>query len=139
MSPNPGKVREVKKWPTPKNKTELESFLGLINLYREHLDRFADTAACLYRLTGAKVKFDWGDEEEDSFYKLKEDITEAPLLVYPKDGGGFVLDTDASDKAIGAVLSQVQDGKERVVAYSTEELLCDQERIVGNCGVYETF
>ena len=110
------------------------------------MDRFADTAACLYRLTGAKVKFDWGEEEEDSFQKLKEAITEAPLLVYPREGGGFVLDTDASDKAIGAVLSQVQDGKERVVAYGSfvlehgsEELLCDQERIVGNCGVYETF
>ena len=63
MSPNPGKVREVKEWPTLKNKTELESFLGLINFYREHLDRFADTAACLYRLTGAKVKFDWDEEE----------------------------------------------------------------------------
>ena len=119
VSPNPGKVREVKEWPTPKNKTELEAFLGLVNLYREHLDRFADTAACLYRLTGARVKFDWGEEEEDSLKKLKEAITEAPLLVYPKEGGGFVLDTDASDKAIGAVLSQVQDGKERVVAYGS--------------------
>ena len=85
VSPNPGKVKEVKEWATPKNKTELESFLGLINLYREHLDRFADTAACLYRLTGAKVKFDGGEEEEDSFQKLKEAITEAPLLVYPME------------------------------------------------------
>ena len=68
VSPNPGKVREVKEWPTPKNKTELEAFLGLVNFYREHLDRFADTAACLYRLTGARVKFDWGEEEE---YSLK--------------------------------------------------------------------
>ena len=119
VSPNPGKVKEVKEWSTPKNKTELESFLSLINFYREHLDRFADTDACLYRLTGVKVKFDWGEEEEDSFQKLKEAITEAPLLVYPREGGGFVLDTDASDKAIGAVLSQVQDGKERVVAYGS--------------------
>ena len=63
------------------------------------------------------MKFDWGEKEEDSFQKLKEAITEAPLVVYPKEGGGFVLDTDASDKAYGAVLSQVQDGKERVVAY----------------------
>ena len=117
MSPNPGRVREVKEWPTLKNKTELESFLGLINFYREHLDRFADTAACLYRLMGAKVKFDWDEEEEDSFQKLKETIMEAPLLAYPKRGWEFVLDKDASDKAIGAVLSQVQDGKERVVAY----------------------
>ena len=65
------------------------------------------------------MKFDWGEEEEDSFQKLKEAITEAPLLVYPQEGGEFVLDTDASDKAIGAVLSQVQDGKERVVAYGS--------------------
>ena len=105
MSSNPGKVKEVKEWPTPKNKTELESFFGLIKFYREHLDRLADTNARLYRLTGAKMKFDWGKEEEDSFQKLKEATTEAPLLVYPKEGGGFILHTDASDKAIGAVLS----------------------------------
>ena len=62
---------------------------------------------------------DWGEEEEDSFQKLIEVITEAPLLVYPKEGGGFVLDTDDSAKAIGVVLSQVQDGKERVVAHGS--------------------
>ena len=65
------------------------------------------------------MNFDWGEEEEDSFQKLKEAITDAPLLVYPKEGGGFVLDTYASDKAIGAVLSQVQGGKERVVTYGS--------------------
>ena len=90
---------------TPKNKRELESFLSLINIYMEHLDWFADTAACLYRLTGAKVKFNWGEEEEDSFQKLKEAIKEAPLLVYLREDGGIV--------------SQVQDGKERVVTYGS--------------------
>ena len=55
----------MKEWPTPRNKTDLESFLGLIHFYRDHLDRFADTVACLYRLTGAKVKFAWGEKEED--------------------------------------------------------------------------
>ena len=67
MSPNPGKGKEVKEWPTPTNKTELESFLGLINLYGEHMDRLVDTDACLYILTGAKFKFDWGEEEETHF------------------------------------------------------------------------
>ena len=95
----------MKEWPTPRNKADLESFLGLINLYREHLDWLADTAACLYRLTGVMVKFDWGEEEEDSFQKLKQAITEAPLLVFQKEGGRFVLDTDASDESIGEVLS----------------------------------
>ena len=91
MSPNTGKVKEVKEWPTPKNKTELESFLGLIIVYREHLDLFADTATCLYRLTGAKVKFDCGEEEEDSFQKLNEAITEVPLLVYSEGGWGICI------------------------------------------------
>ena len=50
--PNPGMGKEV-----------------FNNFYWEHLDRFADTAACLYRLPGAEVKFDWGEEEEDSFQK----------------------------------------------------------------------
>ena len=92
------------------------------------------------------MKFDWGEEEEDSLKKLKEAITEAPLLVYPKEGRGFVLDTDTSDKDIWAVLSHVQDGKERVVAYGSFVLSTAQrnycvtrKRIVGNCGVYETF
>ena len=51
VSPNPG---EVKAWSMPRNKADLQPFLCLINFYREHLDRFADTAACLYRLTGAR-------------------------------------------------------------------------------------
>ena len=88
MSHNPGKVREVKEWPSPKTKTELEAFLGLIIFYREHLDRFADTAACLYRLTGARVKFDWGEEEEDSLKKLKEEGTTVSLS---KGGWGICI------------------------------------------------
>ena len=69
VSPNPGMVKELKEWPTPRTKADLESFLGSINCYREHLDRFADTTACIYRLTGTNVKFDWG-EEADLFIRL---------------------------------------------------------------------
>ena len=65
------------------------------------------------------MKFGWDEEEEDSFPKLKEPITEVPVLVFLKEGGGFVLNTDSSKKAIGIVLSQVQDGKERVVGYGS--------------------
>ena len=92
------------------------------------------------------MKFDWGEEEEDSFQKFKEPITEAPLLVYPKEGGGFALDTDASDKAIGAGFVPDSGWEEEggctgkfCFEHGTEELLCNQERIVGNCSVYETF
>ena len=57
---------------------------GLINFYREHLDWLADTAACLYRLTWAKVKFVWG--EETPFQMLKAAIMDGPLLFFSKEG-----------------------------------------------------
>ena len=52
-----------------------------------------------------------------AFDELKTSLTQAPVLVLPTDGDSYVLDTDASDEGIGAVLSQVKDGQERVVAY----------------------
>ena len=73
-------------------------------------------AAPLHALKGGKVPFCWGEEEQAAFEELKERLTAAPVLVYPQERGGFILDTDASDKAIGGVLSQVQNGVERVEA-----------------------
>ena len=63
-----------------------------------------------------------GDEEQKAFEELKEKLTAAPILGYPCDKGDFILDTDASQCAIGAVLSQVQDGREMVIAYGSRRL-----------------
>ena len=78
-------------------------------------------------MTGAKVPFIWGEVEKEAFQLLKKRLTESPVLVYPKGGGGFILDTDASGKAIGGVLSQVQDGVERVVGYGSYILSAAQQ------------
>ena len=61
----------------------------------------------------------WGVEQHESFQELKRLLTTVPVLAYPVSEGEFILDTDASDVVIGAVLSQIQDGAERVVAYSS--------------------
>ena len=119
VQPSASKVEQVREWVAPNNKRELEGFLGLVNFYREYIKDFAHVAAPLHRLTGSKVKFQWGEEEGHAFQALKEKITEAPCLVFPREGGGFILDTDASDRAVGAVLSQVQEGRERVVGYGS--------------------
>jgi len=66
--------------------------------------------------------FQWQDEQQNAFQKLKELLTTGPVLGIPQDTGEFTLDTDACDIGLGAVLSQQQDGVERVIAYSSRTL-----------------
>ena len=126
VSCDPKKVEAVKSWPRPKNQKEVKSLLGLASYYRRFLQNFATIAKPLTNLTSPKTKFEWSTECENSFQKLKELLTSAPVLGYPEDDGIFILDTDASDVGIGAVLSQVQthDGQkiERVIAYGSRTL-----------------
>ncbi|CAC5379235.1 unnamed protein product [Mytilus coruscus] len=82
--------------------------------------RFSKIAKPLFDLTKKDKKFHWNQDCEDSFLELKNKLMSAPILAFPQVGGNnFILDTDASAYAIGAVLSQVQDGKERVIAYGS--------------------
>ena len=67
-------------------------------------------------------KFEWTEECQAAFDELKHRLVSPPILAYSCPDGNYILDTDASDTGIGAVLSQVQDGVERVVAYSSRSL-----------------
>ena len=119
---DPEKVRAVKEWPVPVNVTEVRSFLGLCSYYRRFIPKFADKAKPLHRLTEKGCQFVWDSDCEEAFETLKKHLTEAPVLAYPDFSKPFVLDTDASDTSIGAVLSQIHDGKERVVCYGSRSL-----------------
>ncbi len=66
------------------------------------------------------VHFRLGDQQEQAFINLKDALCKAPLLAYPDPNVPYVVDTDASNLAIGAVLSQVQDGEEKVIMYSSK-------------------
>ena len=117
----------MQRWATPVDRKQLESFLRLANYYRQYLNGFAEVAAPLHALKGGgETAVQLGEEEQTAFEEPKKGLTEAPVLVYPLEGGGFILDTDASDKAIGGVLSQIQDGEERVVGYGSYVLSAPQ-------------
>ncbi|UYV62133.1 K02A2.6-like, partial [Cordylochernes scorpioides] len=116
------KILAIRDWPKPKDKHELRSFLGLCTYYRRFVEGFADIAAPLHRLTEAKSTFHWNQDCESAFVTLKGGLCSSPVLVYPQPGMRFVLDTDASNSGIGAVLSQVQDGEERVIEYYSKIL-----------------
>ena len=123
IATDPKKTEKVKNWPTPTNKEQLHSFLGLALYYSRFVKDFARLAAPLHRLTSKSCPFKWTPEAQASFDALRVALCSPPVLGYPDPKGGpFVLDCDASQGAVGAVLSQVQDGEERVLAYSSEVL-----------------
>ena len=117
VSTDPEKTRAVETWPTPTNLSELRSFLGLCSYYRRFVKGFADIARPLHQLTGKGVSFEWSLEAGNAFTQLKSCLATTPVLCFPLPDAPFILDKDASRHAIGAVLSQVQENQERVVAY----------------------
>ena len=85
------------------------------------MKEYAAIAKPLYNLT--RVTWKWTSQCESAFQSLKEKLITYPVLAYPDfDGGQLILDFDASDHGIGAVLSQVQNGVERVIAYGSRTL-----------------
>lgn len=128
---SPKKLSVVRDWPTPKNQKQLESFIGYASYHREFIDHFEDVIQSLRLLnTESKKlgKFSWTDIEQQTFNQLKDLLSSSPCLAYPLAQGKFILDTDASDYAIGAELSQVQDGKERTVAFASNVMTSEQRR-----------
>ena len=111
------KTKAVRNWPTPRHVKEVHSFIGLCSYNRRFVKGFATIAKPLHQLTEKERKFEWTKECDNAFETLKHFLVEAPILGYPMDRGEFILDTDASDVGMGAILCQIQDGVERVISY----------------------
>lgn len=134
---DPEKISRVRDWVRPTNRKEVLQFLGFAGYYRRYVGGYSSIAAPLYRLTtgdprkkirgrktslGPELPFLWTTECEEAFQSLKQKLTTAPVLGYPDYSLPFVLQTDASGQGLGAVLVQVQDGAERVIAYASRGL-----------------
>ena len=132
MATDHKKVQKVRDWPVPKNLNEVRGFLGLSGYYRKFVPDYYTKAKPLHDLTRVprkgRVKFEWTSECDEAFAVLKDALTEAPILGFPRDTGRYILDCDSSDFAMGAVLSQEQEGKEVVLAYSSKSLSKEQKK-----------
>ena len=122
VSTDPEKVEAVKEWQSPTSQKDLQSFLGLAGYYRQYIPDFSTIAKPLSHLTSKDTEWEWNEECQQAFEALKCKLVEAPVLGYPDPVLPYILDTDASAVGVGAVLSQVQDGKERVIAYFSKTL-----------------
>ncbi|XP_058788145.1 uncharacterized protein LOC131662390 [Vicia villosa] len=105
VTPDPSIIQAVLDWPKPRSLTTLRGFLGLTGFYRRFVRHYASHAAPLTDLLRF-TKFKWSPEADTAFTTLKKKMTETPVLALPDFSKLFVLETDASAVAIGAVLSQ---------------------------------
>ena len=117
-STDPEKIKSVKQWPIPTNISEVRSFVGLCSYLRKFIPRFSTICKPLHVLTEKGHKFEWTAECQTAFSTLKAALISAPVLAFPQETGGeIIVDCDASNVALGAVLSQIQEGQERVITY----------------------
>ncbi len=123
------KVQAVAEWPTPTKVIDVRAFLGTAGYYRKFIRDFSRLAAPLTHLTKDDVKWEWGAEQQTAFDALKLAIRTGPVLALPDPSLPFIVHTDASGFAVGAVLSQQQsDGALRPIAFLSKKMLDAETR-----------
>lgn len=119
IKPNPAKINAVEQYPMPQTVKQIKSFLGLIGYYRRFIDNFAKVVSPMTKCLKKGAKLNTKDPDYVSSFNLcKELLVNAPILAYPDFTKPFVLTTDASNVALGSVLSQ----NRRPVAYYSRTL-----------------
>jgi hypothetical protein len=134
LSLDPSRQQTITGWKPPLDKIQLQSFLNLVQYYREFIPNHATLITPLKLLQRKKVTYDWHEQAQQTFDMLKRTLVEEPILMSPQPKGRFVLDTDASAVAIAGILQQWQDTSygERlcVISYGSRALR-DEERNYG--------
>ena len=117
----------------PESVTDIRSFLGLVGYYRRFVPHFAKIVAPLTNLTKKNTPFTWSLREGEAFQQLKDVVLHAPVLQLVDLERKFFVSTNASDFAIGAVLSQMWDDGEHPAAYESRKL----NAVEGNYAMHE--
>ncbi|WVZ76436.1 hypothetical protein U9M48_024412 [Paspalum notatum var. saurae] len=123
VSVDPEKIEVVSNWKTPRNMTEIRSFLGLAKYYWRFIENFSKIAKPTTELLKDKVSFEWNDKREKSFQCLKDKLTTTPALTLPDLQKDFVIYCTASKQGLGCVLMQ----DNRVVSYASRQLRAHEE------------
>ena len=120
---DPMKIESVKRIATPQNVTQVRSFLSLAGYYRKFIRNFATLTYPLVELTKKGRPFCWTEVHDIAFSTLKSSLCSSPVVACPILDRQFILQTDASDVGLGAILTQIdRHGHERVVSYASRTL-----------------
>ena len=129
ISPNNSRVVAIQSFPIPTSVKEVRQFVGLASYYRRFINGFAKIAQPLHQLTQKDAQFNWSPDCQQSFQQLTDTLVSSPVLAYPDFSKKFTLETDASLKGLGAVLSQLQeDNRLHPVAYASRSLSAVEKR-----------
>ena len=108
IKPDPAAVSKIQEWMPPRNKEELQSFLGFANYYRDFIPFHAAKVQPMQELLRKNQHFYWKEKHQEAFDSVKQALADATALAAPNEEGRFVLDTDASAVAIAGILHQEQ-------------------------------
>src|SRR5215469_18553478 len=106
LSMDTEKTQTIADWPTPRNVKAVQSFLGFTNFYRQFILHYSQITKLLTNLTRKDIKFEWSPACQKAFADLKTAFTSAPILSHFHPDQQIILETDASNYAIAAILSQ---------------------------------
>ena len=120
IAADPEKIKCVNNWPTPTDHESLRQFLGFASYYRKFIHHFADITVPLHALTEKTKPWLWTMLCDEAFRTLKDKLVSPPILSFPQFDMTFVVDADASQEGIGAVLTHQHNG--RVIAYASRVL-----------------
>ena len=123
---DPDKVEPIASYPVPRSVNQLRRFIGMASWYRRFIPELATVSEPLTRLFRTNIKWHWEDEQQEAFEALKKALSSAPILAYPVFNIvgeiPYHLQTDAGASGLGVVLTQKQEGEERVIAFASRTL-----------------
>lgn len=119
---DPAKNEIIRNYPVPTNADESRRFVAFCNYYRRFIPKFAEITKCINDLQKKDKTFIWSTECQNAFESLKNQLLRPPILKYPDFTKNFILTTDASNYALGAVLSQGDIGLDLPISYASTTL-----------------
>lgn len=123
LKTDPDKVEAIVEYPVPATVKQVRRFLGMTGWYRRFIAIYADISAPITNLLKKIHKFEWTDENQMAFNKVKEHLSSAPFYTNPDFSKPFVVQCDASKSGIGGVLYEIADnGREAPTAYMSQKL-----------------
>jgi hypothetical protein len=123
---DPAKVKAIMEWPAPKNISEVHSFMGLVEYYRQFVEGFSKISNPITELQKKRKKFVWTEKCMEAFQRFKELLTTTPILKVLDIEVDFLVCTDVYKEGLGGVLMQ----DDRVIAYISRKLRRHEENYV---------
>lgn len=128
LLPDEKKIDTIKNYTNPFDKDSVRRFVAFANYYRRFIPNFATIAAPLNYLTRKNVKFNWSNQCQESFEKIKNALISPNILQYPDLTKNFLITVDASKLGCGAILSQSFNGNDLPICYASKSFTESEQK-----------